>query len=75
MRVGSWTPCSSMPPQRRPNNGGTHQFEHASCGYNSMVVGETGGMVRGVIETVACRSHEKLYEALVPNRRGPISEP
>ena len=41
-----------------------HQFERASCGSDAMLVGR-GGVMGEVVETVACRSVEKLYDVPV----------
>ncbi len=41
-----------------------HQFEHASCGYVAMIVGR-GSVMRHVVQIVAYRPFEKLYDVLV----------
>jgi hypothetical protein len=41
-----------------------HQVEHATFGYDAMVAG-IGGVMGHVIETVACRSFERLYDVPV----------
>lgn len=55
-----------------------HQVEHATFGYDAMVAG-IGGVMGHVIETVACRSFERLYDVPVfdvhtpaPGHRKPI---
>ena len=38
-----------------------HQAEHASCGYDAIVVGR-GGVMGHVVQNVACPSYAKLYD-------------
>jgi hypothetical protein len=48
-----------------------HQFEYATVDYDAMVVGR-GGAMGEVVETVARRSFEKLYDVLVLDVHRPV---